>query len=174
MSKEYPIPYLHYLVHFHCSRDYYECHEVLEEYWKKQGMKERVWVGLIQLAVALYHHRRRNWSGAFKLITSAIEILSTETLQPLGLDQQKLVEMMRGRGEEIIRETPYRSFDLPVNDPGILKEALQLCEQWRGEWGGAQAERDQFVLDKHLIRDRSSIRLERKKKLQSRRERRME
>ena len=58
----FPQKYIEYLVHFHGDRDYFECHEILEEYWKKidNGNKESIWVGLIQLAVANYHHRRKN------------------------------------------------------------------------------------------------------------------
>lgn len=38
----YPAEYLEYLVYFHADRDYFECHEILEEYWKEQGMNNLV------------------------------------------------------------------------------------------------------------------------------------
>ncbi len=61
----YPKAYIDYLVEFHATRDYFECHEILEEYWKEDPPKKRkrYWVGFIQLAVALYHHRRQNTAG---------------------------------------------------------------------------------------------------------------
>ena len=31
----YPEAYIEYLMYFHGNRDYFECHEVLEEYWKE-------------------------------------------------------------------------------------------------------------------------------------------
>ncbi|PAD68333.1 hypothetical protein CHH83_14265, partial [Bacillus sp. 7586-K] len=31
----YDQEYIDFLVHFHCDRDYFECHEILEEHWKK-------------------------------------------------------------------------------------------------------------------------------------------
>lgn len=31
----YPPEYIEFLYHFHCDRDYFECHEILEELWKK-------------------------------------------------------------------------------------------------------------------------------------------
>lgn len=55
LIKLYPKAYIDYLVYFHGLRDYFECHEVLEEHWKKDDKAERkkYWVGLIQIAVAL-------------------------------------------------------------------------------------------------------------------------
>lgn len=31
----YPTAYIKYLFHFHTDRDYFECHELLEEHWKQ-------------------------------------------------------------------------------------------------------------------------------------------
>ena len=30
----YPTEYIQFLIHFHGDYDYFECHEILEEYWK--------------------------------------------------------------------------------------------------------------------------------------------
>ena len=32
---QYPEAYTDYLCYFHGARDYFECHEVMEEYWKE-------------------------------------------------------------------------------------------------------------------------------------------
>ena len=85
----YPEAWLDYLFEFHATRDYFECHEILEEYWKSvpEGDPDRgVWVGLIQLAVALYHHRRGNRAGALKMYRGAAARLRPEALDRLGLD----------------------------------------------------------------------------------------
>ena len=62
----YPTEYIQFLIHFHGDYDYFECHEILEEYWKTKprGNRDHYLVGLIQIAVSLYHHRRSNWNGA--------------------------------------------------------------------------------------------------------------
>ncbi|WP_260405419.1 DUF309 domain-containing protein, partial [Paenibacillus sp. 598K] len=63
----YPDDYIQYLIEFHVTRDYFECHELLEEYWKEQPGDDPfydTWVGLIQIAVSQYHHRRSNHRGA--------------------------------------------------------------------------------------------------------------
>ena len=74
----YPKAYILYLVHFHGDRDYFECHEILEEHWKEMDPKDRMshWVGLIQIAVAVYHERRENRQGAIRTLTKATNNLS--------------------------------------------------------------------------------------------------
>ena len=52
-------------------QEFYECHETLEEYWQTLNSdvahKELI-QGIIQIAVAFYHLRRRNVKGALKLL----------------------------------------------------------------------------------------------------------
>jgi len=43
----YPEPYLEYLIQFHAERDYFECHEILEEYWKSAPANEREPMGRV-------------------------------------------------------------------------------------------------------------------------------
>lgn len=73
----YPKPYIDYLVYFHTNRDYFECHEVLEEHWKVADPRHRnvLWVGLIQVAVSLYHHRRSNYVGAERTMKKQFQFL---------------------------------------------------------------------------------------------------
>lgn len=52
--------------------DYFEAHEIWEELWREASPTERLFYkGLIQLAVACYHRRRGNFSGADRLYHSA-------------------------------------------------------------------------------------------------------
>lgn len=101
----YPKAYIDYLVEFHATRDYFECHEILEEYWKEDPPKKRkrYWVGFIQLAVALYHHRRQNTAGAKRLMANSIRILQAEhrAVEDLGLDHGRLLELMQSVYEQI-------------------------------------------------------------------------
>lgn len=89
MTK-FPTSYIQYLAHFHGDRDYFECHETLEEYWKATdaGNKKSIWVALILLAVSTYHHRRNNFPGAIRTLTKAEEIFSEtkEATARLGID----------------------------------------------------------------------------------------
>ncbi|UZN00489.1 DUF309 domain-containing protein [Lysinibacillus sp. MHQ-1] len=55
-------------------RIFFECHEVLEEYWKEiaPGDKMHPLVGYVQLATGLYHWRRGNDTGAIRILEKAL------------------------------------------------------------------------------------------------------
>ncbi|GJM74097.1 hypothetical protein HMSSN036_63130 [Paenibacillus macerans] len=57
--------YVAYLVYFNRDRDYFECHEVLEELWLERD-HDPLYKGLLQVAVGLFHARSGNVSGGRK------------------------------------------------------------------------------------------------------------
>lgn len=58
------------------ERDFYECHEVLEDLWMETSGEERPYYqGLIQTATAFYHLENGNATGARKLFTSGLDYL---------------------------------------------------------------------------------------------------
>lgn len=71
---EYSYLYLLFLYHFNYTRDYYECHDVLEELWF-ETQRDRFYQGLLQVAVGLYHHRWKNPTGAILLFEGAVDKL---------------------------------------------------------------------------------------------------
>nr|WP_307342000.1 DUF309 domain-containing protein [Caldalkalibacillus uzonensis] len=155
----YPKAYVDYLIHFHASRDYFECHEVLEEYWKSQPDREPVWVGLIQVAVALYHHRRGNFNGAAKMLASARQILDREqgAVQKLGLDPSALIKQLTEQLNDIQDLKPYTSFNLPITDPQLLQHCRQVCQENNLTWGTRSDPDNAFLIHKHKLRDRSDV-----------------
>ena len=51
------------------KKEFFDCHEILEELWKNQTEPEKqLTQGLIQIAVAYYHALRGNRLGADKLL----------------------------------------------------------------------------------------------------------
>ncbi|MEH7107402.1 DUF309 domain-containing protein, partial [Bacillus sp. JJ1764] len=128
----YPNEYISYLVHFHGDRDYFECHEILEEYWKntEPGNKESVWVGLILLAVSCYHHRRGNFAGAVKTLEKAIPIFESKPnmIQQLGLNCHDLNLMLKERLSDIKDRHIYKSLNLPIADTALLQTCVKLTE----------------------------------------------
>jgi predicted metal-dependent hydrolase len=154
----YPQEYLDYLIYFHAERDYFECHEVLEEYWKEQDMKKRVWVGLIQVSVSLYHHRRNNFTGALKMMKSAYAILREEQdeLIQLGINYEKLLDQLTHKIEEIKKFHPYQSMNIPL-EADILKRCEKMCLQQGLSWGKASDLTNEYLLHKHTLRDRSDV-----------------
>jgi predicted metal-dependent hydrolase len=154
----YPKEYLDYLVYFHTERDYFECHEVLEEYWKDQKMKKKVWVGLIQIAVSLYHHRRNNFTGALKMIESAYAILKEEKIElvQLGIHYGQLIAQLERKINDIKNLQPYQSLNLPL-EAEVLKQCERICQLQGLSWGKASDLKDEYLLNKHTLRDRSEV-----------------
>lgn len=163
----YSDEYLDYLIHFHGSRDYFECHEILEEHWKKDHAAERkkVWVGLIQIAVALYHHRRGNLAGAKKMMQSAIDILQHEkkAIHSLGIEWGMLMEKLNERLEAIQNAEEYKSINLPIGDPLLRKQCMLLCNEKGWRWENTEPIEDEYIIHKHTLRDRSEVIQEREK-----------
>ncbi|GED30724.1 DUF309 domain-containing protein [Brevibacillus centrosporus] len=174
----YPQPYLDYLVQFHVERDYFECHEILEEYWKSVPQEQRqiVWVGLIQIAVGLYHQRRGNLNGAKKMLTSAHSILEhhPEDVLRLGLDHAALMLLLEKRLEELNNGLSYHSMSLPIL-AADLREAYERACALRDVPVTRESDlNDHYLLNKHTLRDRSEVFAERARQLQLRERQRSE
>lgn len=166
----YPQAYLKFLFHFHTDRDYFECHEILEEYWKSTPHRDKVWVGLIQIAVSLYHWRRNNFAGAEKMMHSAIRILDAHRnqLDALGLDADRLFPCLERRLMEIQERHPYASMNLPIQDP-TLQETLQATISASGAMYGTPSDmNNRYLLHKHTLRDRSGVIREREAEIKKR------
>ncbi|MBB3867297.1 DUF309 domain-containing protein [Parageobacillus toebii NBRC 107807] len=164
----YPDAYIRYLIHFHTDRDYFECHEILEEHWKKDGYK-KVWVVLIQIAVALYHHRRGNSQGALRMMRKALSLLQKEqkAVRELGLDEQRLAKQLEHYIERIAQNKAYKSIELPVCDETLRKMCQAICDERGISWGKASDMSDVFLIHKHKLRDRSDVIAAREEKKKS-------
>lgn len=150
----YPKEFIQYLVHFHCDRDYFECHEILEDYWKQIdfGNKQSIWVGLIQLAVSCYHHRRGNFNGAKKTLEKAIIIFSKENneLNDLGINKKLLLPLLHERMAIIIQKKAYSSFNLPIDAPLLLQQCKIMCRKSSGSWGSHSDMDKKEIIHRHL------------------------
>jgi uncharacterized protein len=81
--------YIRFLDLFNRERDYYECHDVMEDLWLEEGRKPLL-QGLLQVAVGLYHLDNGNRPGAVKLLTAALEKLACYPETALGIDLERL------------------------------------------------------------------------------------
>ncbi|MGE7905615.1 DUF309 domain-containing protein [Peribacillus sp. NPDC094092] len=171
----YAEDYLSFLVHFHGPRDYFECHEILEEYWKETAPKERDshWVGLIQIAVALYHDRRGNKKGAVRTLSKALANLHHKKAEilKLGLDPERLFKLLEDTHERMSSHKPYKSIDLPITDKSLIEKCQSICLQEGYIWGTDSDMSNSSIVDKHLIRDRSDVISERARQLSLRKTR---
>ena len=169
----YPKEYIEYLVHFHGSRDYFECHEILEDYWKRidAANKESIWVGFIQLAVSCYHYRRSNFAGAKKTLAKAKRIFSQEgqNLIKLGMDPEKMAAILEQLHDRIDHRKPYESFRLPVIDPILMDECQKAADLHRFDLKQTSDLSDEKIVHRHRLRDRTWVIRARKEALKKKR-----
>jgi uncharacterized protein len=159
-KKEYPQEYIHYLAEYFGSRDYFECHELMEEYWKDnpQSPFKTCWLVLIRISVCLYHARRGNWTGAVKLMGKAAEEVEVELFDKLGLDGAKLKEQLKQTAQEWrLAEVTYADIELPITDAQLREAAEQKCKDLGYTWGIHGLEAGDNVIHRHRTRDRSEV-----------------
>lgn len=78
------------------KRDFFECHEVIEELWleTKPDSYSNLYKGVIQAASALHQWKRGYLGGAHRLFLSSTEYLKKYEPTVLGLNVAKLVRDM--------------------------------------------------------------------------------
>jgi predicted metal-dependent hydrolase len=114
--------YLAYISHFNGDRDYFECHEVMEELWLEEG-RSSLLQGLLQAAVGLHHWDNGNRSGATKLMTAAVSKLRGYADFVLGLDLSSLLLNLEHSLKvltEMPEDAPFQAFLIEVCDPALI------------------------------------------------------
>lgn len=168
----YPKEYIEYLVHFHGDRDYFECHELLEDYWKKvdKNNKRSILVGFILLAVSNYHHRRQNYKGAARTLTKALDIFQEQQQQltSFGFSSSELLGFLNNRLLAIQNKEQYTSLVLPIQDSTLIEECKKTSKQKGFVWTTESDLANVDLVHRHSRRDRSDVILERTKALQER------
>jgi hypothetical protein len=121
--------YLAYISHFIGDRDYFECHEVMEELWLEEG-RSPLLQGLLQAAVGLHHWDNGNRSGAVKLMNAALSKLSIYADVVLGLDllslRRNLEQSLKALSERL-EDAPFQPFLLLICDQS-LNDAVKEWE----------------------------------------------
>ncbi|MBB6444754.1 DUF309 domain-containing protein [Bacillus benzoevorans] len=157
----YPQEYIEFLVHFHGNRDYFECHEILEEYWKRTDLdhKQSIWVGFIQLAVAQYHYRRGNLKGAFKTLQKSLQIflLDQAAVSRLGIDHAALTQQLKELLQKIEQHQSYESICLPILSYDLRKKCMQRSRELNMVWGSRSDVSDSALVHRHKERDRTQV-----------------
>ncbi|UVI28046.1 DUF309 domain-containing protein [Paenibacillus spongiae] len=138
-ASEYDEKFVHFIVLFNKDEDYFECHEVMEELWLEEG-RNRMYQGLLQAAVALYHWRNGNYSGAVKLFNHTESKLSQYPDVALGLNLRQLrddavrclaplVSWVEGGGEQAEGQPPpFAPFRLHVVDERLLEMVEAMAQ----------------------------------------------
>lgn len=122
--------YIEFIYHFNIDRDYFECHEVMEEYWLSQG-KNKLLQALLQAAVGLYHFRNGNVNGALKLMKGSLQKCGGTWDGTLGINYEKLFGEIRDYAAKLeqIEDKPFTFYDLniEISDPK-LEVLVKKCQ----------------------------------------------
>jgi predicted metal-dependent hydrolase len=118
------------------ERDYYECHEVLEDLWLEEG-RERFYQGLLQVAVGLYHFQNDNVGGARKMFRAALEKLQ---LYPepvwMGIHTGKLIKETKDYLAKLEQwekaPFPFYALTITVEDEELAKRIEERKSKERG------------------------------------------
>ncbi|MGN7476536.1 DUF309 domain-containing protein [Solibacillus silvestris] len=146
--------FVDYCAYFNGNDDYFECHEVLEEYWKEIAPSQKLHplVGYVQLATGMYHWRRGNFSGAKRMLGKAISNFEHNRESEFFdfVDLEELHPTMKLHLQKIEANTPFTRFSLPIENGKLLKsveDKIKLLPPLDPH----------FIFNKHMLRDRSEI-----------------
>ena len=157
--------YIEYCTYFNGNRDYFECHEVLEEYWKEiaPGERNHPLVSYIQVATGMYHWRRGNIVGAARIIEKGMKIIKEQrnSIFYEKIDVDNFLFEIEHRLEQIKRNKVFTPFNIIITDNELKKMVDERI------YNSAPLD-EQFIMHKHTLRDRSEIIALRNKKLLNR------
>lgn len=125
--EKYPSLYVDFLYYFNVVRDFYECHEVLEELWLEEG-RDRFYQGLLQVAVGWYHAQNKNRGGASKMWQAALEKLEQVSEDRwMGIDLKQVIDqtsnvLLRLQDtKEDLKTDQWKPFKIPIVDPTLTQ-----------------------------------------------------
>lgn len=157
--------FVQFLTYFNGNQDYFECHEVLEEYWKVVAPRDKKHplTGWIQLATGLYHWRRDNFKGAHTILKKAERTLSASVYNPFleEINTQDLLQKIHLTQEHVSNHELYSCWYIEITSQS-LKEKVEHSISL------LPPSDNYFIQNKHMLRDRSNILLTRDEKRRSR------
>jgi predicted metal-dependent hydrolase len=89
-------PLLERGIHLFNNREFFECHEVLEEAWTPERGPRRLFLqSLIHVAVGFYHHGRGNPLGATRQLRKGLRKLAAYLPDRESVDTERLYREAR-------------------------------------------------------------------------------
>lgn len=156
-------PYFHplfveFLVYFNDNQDYFEGHEVLEEYWKSIPgySKSHPLTAYILLSTGMYHWRRGNLNGAFRTIDKALQRFNS--LSPIYDEYKEMIEF-----DQLLLDVELAKKEISSGHSfcaiEIVIQAHQLIElvHFAKQKLILLPAGSEDVIHKHMRRDRSDI-----------------
>lgn len=153
-----------FITYFNEHEDYFECHEVLEEYWKEIAPKDKTHplTAWILLATGMYHWRRGNFSGAKRSLTKSFDRIQLDGDSAFfeGIHLQHVIKHIQHDIEFVHQEKSFKAFKIQITSPE-LQDAIDK------QPASIPLSGDQLI-HKHMLRDRSEILKAREEKRRNR------
>lgn len=74
------------------AREWFECHETLEDLWiGEEGEVRHLFQGILQIAIAMHHWRNGNYVGAVSLFNGGVMLLNQVSEACLWVDVARLI-----------------------------------------------------------------------------------
>lgn len=150
--------FVKFIVYFNDNQDFFECHEVLEEYWNEipNRTKEHPLTAYILLATGLYHWRRGNDVGALRTLKKAEhkmgQLEEHDSSFTEGIHFSNLYHHLQNSIRSIKARQPFTVFQITITDQK-LKTAVDMTRQHMN----LLPANSEMILHKHKLRDRSEI-----------------
>lgn len=151
--------FVQFIKEFNGTKDYFECHELLEDYWKEvpQAGKNHPLTAFILLSTSMYHWRRGNITGAIKTMNGSIKRF-VETSPSAYYDTIDYTKLMQDTTHSISLMKEKKAFQQFTIE--LMNEQLERLVDALG----TTVEEDlHFLTHKHMLRDRSEILIERER-----------
>ncbi len=156
--------FLQFILYFNEQQDYFECHEVLEEYWKSVSPndKSHALTAWILLSTGMYHWRRNNRAGAKRSLENAKKRFSLDLNSEYysGIDMAEMHLNLENSIALIIQSKEFKPFTLSILSDE-LNQRIQKQQMPLALIG-------EELIHKHMRRDRSEILKAREEKRRNR------
>ena len=151
--------FVQFIKEFNGTKDYFECHELLEDYWKEVSptSKNHPLTAFILLSTSMYHWRRGNITGAIKTMNGSIKRFEETSLSNYyeTIHYDKLMQDATHAISLMTERKAFQQFHIE-----LLNEQLQRLVDALGITSGEDLH---FLTHKHMLRDRSEILIERER-----------
>lgn len=150
--------FVKFIIYFNDNQDFFECHEVLEDYWNSFPVrtKEHPLIGYILLATGMYHWRRGNTTGALRTLKKAQRRMATmQKTTPAfteGIDFNHLVRKTDETLQFIKNHKPFRPFLIKIQSTEIQQHIEQIIPTLE-----LLPPESDAIIHKHLLRDRTEV-----------------
>jgi len=125
VGKNEPPPELLTAIGQFNAGEYYACHETLEELWLGERSDiRRLYQGILQIGVGLYHLQRRNEAGARNLLRRGKGLLRPFAPEFLGID---LASLIRESGN-LLRILESAGLEKTLDQVAAIRPRIRLID----------------------------------------------